>query len=627
LRHLVAGTAGHIDHGKSALVEALTGVHPDRLKEEQRRGITIDLGFADFELPPDGVVSLVDVPGHERFVRHMVAGVSGLDTVLLVVAADDGIKPQTREHLAICSLLGMRSGIVVLSKADLVEPDLREVVALELREMLRGTFLEGAPLVAVSVRTREGIDALREELRRLLRELPERPAEGVARLPIDRSFVQKGFGTVVTGTLVSGALAEGDEIEILPGGKRGRIRGLQVHKRKLRETRAGRRVAVNIQGLDCPDAPRGATLTSPQALLTTRRARVLVELLPSAPAALQRGGTVRLHQGTCERAARLRVVAGSATGALEADLVLAQDTVLLPGDRFILRRPAPVDTIGGGVVVDAHPLRRRQERLRAVQPPASREDAWIERIARAGTAGRPVAVLAAELGRSPEEVDRELGPLIEDQRVVRAAGLLFAGAAWHETREATLHALRAFHAAEPLKSGMAREALRAQVAREMPPEAFRDLLQALATAGALRLSGDRLALVGHRVVLSPDDASRAAKIEDAFRRAGLDPPSVDDVLRDVGGSQGPRLRDWLVEEGTLVRIRDGRLFHGEVLEDLRRKLREFGRRSATIEIGAFKELSGATRKNAIPLLEQFDDERLTRREGNVRRILTNDATR
>jgi selenocysteine-specific elongation factor len=626
VRHLVAGTAGHIDHGKSALVEALTGVHPDRLKEEQRRGITIDLGFADFELPPDGVVSLVDVPGHERFVRHMVAGVSGLDTVLLVVAADDGIKPQTREHLAICSLLGMRSGIVVLSKADLVEPDLREVVALELRELLRGTFLEGAPLVAVSARTREGIDALREELRRLLRELPERPAEGVARLPIDRSFVQKGFGTVVTGTLVSGALAEGDEIEILPGGKRGRIRGLQVHKRKVRGTRAGRRVAVNIQGLDCDDAPRGATLTSPQALLTTRRARVLVELLSSAPAALQRGGTVRLHQGTCERAARLRVVARSATGALEADLVLAQDTVLLPGDRFILRRPAPVDTIGGGVVVDAHPL-RRQERLRAVQPPASWEDAWIERIARAGTAGRPVAVLAAELGRSPEEVDRELGPLIENQRVVRAAGLLFAGAAWHETREATLHALRAFHVAEPLKSGLAREAVRAQVAREMPAEAFRDLLQALAAAGALRLSGDRLALVGHRVVLSPDDASRAAKIEDAFRRAGLDPPSVDDVLRDVGGSQGPRLRDWLVEEGRLVRIRDGRLFHGEVLEDLRRKLREFARRSATIEIGAFKELSGATRKNAIPLLEQFDDERLTRREGNVRRILTNDATR
>ena len=627
MRHLVAGTAGHIDHGKSALVEALTGVHPDRLKEEQRRGITIDLGFADLELAPEGVVSLVDVPGHERFVRHMVAGVSGLDVVLLVVAADDGIKPQTREHLAICSLLGMRDGIVVLSKADLVEPDLRKVVALEVRELLRGTFLEGARVLAVSSRTHEGIDALRDELRRLLRELPERPTEGVTRLPIDRSFVQKGFGTVVTGTLVSGGLAEGDEIEILPGGKRGRVRGLQVHKRKVSEVRAGRRVAVNIQGLDCADAPRGATLTSPQALLTTRRARVLIDLLPTAPAPLSRGGPVRLHQGTCERAARLRVVAPPTGGTLEADLVLAEDTVLLPGDRFILRRPAPVDTIGGGVIVDAQPLRRRQERPRVAGPPASREDAWIERIARAGAAGRPVAAIAAELGRSQEEAEAALVPLIEDGRVVRAAGLLFAGAFWRETGEGALSVLRTFHAAEPLKSGMAREALRTQLSREMPPEAFRELLQAQAAAGSVRLAGDRLALAGHRVVLSTEDATRAARIEETFRRAGLDPPPVEDVLRGLGGLHGQRLRDWLVEEGRLVRIRDGRLFHSEALEELRRKLREFARRSSTIEIGAFKELAGATRKNAIPLLEQFDDERLTRREGNVRRILTNDAAR
>ena len=627
MRHLVAGTAGHIDHGKSALVEALTGIHPDRLKEEQRRGITIDLGFADFELAPEGVVSIVDVPGHERFVRHMVAGVSGLDVVLLVVAADDGIKPQTREHLAICSLLGVQNGIVVLSKSDLVEPDLREVVALEVQEFLRGTFLEGAPLLSVSSRTREGLDALRDELRRLLRVLPERPAEGVARLPIDRSFVQMGFGTVVTGTLASGALSEGDEIEILPGGKRGRVRGLQVHKRKVGTVRAGSRVAVNIQGLDCSDAPRGATLTTPQALLTTRRARVLLDLLPSAPAPLRRGGPVRLHQGTCERAARLRVTSAPAEGPLQADLVLVEDTVLLPGDRFILRRPAPVDTIGGGVIVDAHPVRDRHERLRAASTPASLEDAWVERIGRAEAAGRPVSAIAAELGRSAEEVEAALALLIEDGRVVRAGGLLFAGAAWHQIREGTLAALRASHEAEPLRSGTAREGIRAQVARAMPSEAFRDLLHVLAAEGEVRLVGDRLALSGHRVVLSPDDESRAQRIEDSFRRAGLDPPLIEDVLRELGGPRGPRLRDWLVEEGRLVRIRDGRLFHGEALEDLRRKLREFARTSGTIEIGTFKELAGATRKNAIPLLEQFDEERLTRREGNVRRILTNDAVR
>ncbi len=627
MRHLVVGTAGHIDHGKSALVEALTGIHPDRLKEEQRRGITIDLGFADFDLTPEGVVSLVDVPGHERFVRHMVAGVSGLDAILLVVAADDGIKPQTREHLAICSLLGVQHGIVVLSKSDLIEPELREVVALEVRELLRGTFLEAAPLVSVSSRTREGLDTLRDELRRMLRELPERPAEGVPRLPIDRSFVQKGFGTVVTGTLVSGVLSEGDEIEILPGGKRGRIRGLQVHKRKVQSVPAGRRVAVNIQGLDRFDAPRGATVTAPSALLTTRRARVLIDLLPTAPVPMRRGGPVRLHQATCERAARLRVTSAPAEGPFQADLVLVEDTVLLPGDRFILRRPAPVDTIGGGVIVDAHPVRKRHERLRATGTPISVEDAWVERIERSDTAGRPVAAIAAELGRSADEVEAALAPLLAAGLVVRAAGLLFAGSVWRQIREGTLAALRVAHEAEPLKSGTAREGIRVGVARAMPPEAFRELLQALAAEGAVRLVGDRLALSGHRVVLSPDDEARAQRIEDAFRRAGLDPPLIEDVLRELGGLRGARLRDWLVEEGRLVKIRDGRLFHGEVLEDLRSKLREFARTSSTIEIGTFKELTGATRKNAIPLLEQFDEERLTRREGNVRRILTNDAVR
>jgi selenocysteine-specific elongation factor len=627
LRHLVAGTAGHIDHGKSALVEALTGTHPDRLQEEQRRGITIDLGFADLDLPPDGVVSFVDVPGHERFVRHMVAGASGLDVVMLVVAADDGVKPQTREHLAICSLLGKRNGIVVLSKSDLVEPDLREVVGLELREFLRGTFLESAPLLAVSSRTGEGIAVLREELRRLLREIPARSPEGVARLPIDRSFVLKGFGTVVTGTLLSGVLAEGEEIEILPGGKLGRIRGLQVHRQKLARVSAGRRVAVNIQGLDCSDAPRGATLTVPGALLTTRRARVSVEMLPGAPAPVRRGGPMRLHQATCERAARLRVAAAPAEGPLQADLVFVEDTVLLPGDHFILRRPAPVDTIGGGVVIDAHPLLGRPGRSRVARVPASDDDEWVERIARDGVAGRKLSSIAAEQGRSVDEVEAALAPLLQDGRVIRSGGLLFAGAHWREAGEATLAALSAWHVAEPLRSGAAREGLRAYMARAMPPEAFRDLLNALAADGRIRLLGDRVALSGHRVVLSPDDAVRAQKIEDTFRRARLDPPPVEELLRELGGVSGPRLRDWLVEEGKLVRIRDGRLFHSEALDELRRKLREFARASSTIDIGTFKELAGATRKNAIPLLEQFDEERLTRREGNVRRILTNDAAR
>jgi len=306
-RHLVLGTAGHIDHGKSALVKALTGTDPDRLVEEKRRGITIDLGFADMELGPEQVLSFVDVPGHERFVRHMVAGSAGIDAVLLVVAADQGVQPQTTEHLEICTLLGLRHGLIALTKCDLVDEELREVAALEVRELLEGSFLQDAPLIAVSARSGEGLESLRGALSDLLLGLSPRSPEGVARLPVDRSFVLRGFGTVVTGTLVSGILREGDEVEIMPGGKRGRIRGLQVHHRAVKEVPAGRRAAVNLQGLNCEEVPRGTTVSRPGALPLTSRIWARLQLLPDAPAALAKGGRVRFHQGTCERAARLTV--------------------------------------------------------------------------------------------------------------------------------------------------------------------------------------------------------------------------------------------------------------------------------------------------------------------------------
>jgi len=621
VRHLVVGTAGHIDHGKSALVEALTGIHPDRLEEEQRRGITIDLGFADLDLAPDGVVALVDVPGHERFVRHMVAGASGLDAVLLVVAADEGVKPQTQEHLAICTLLGLRHGVVVLTKADLADAELRRVVTLEVEEAVAGTFLRGAPILEVSARTREGIEPLREALRRLLHEVPEREIAGVARLAVDRSFVMKGFGTVVTGTLASGMFAEGDDVEILPGGRLARIRGLQVHRRKAQEVRAGRRVAINLQGVDCAEAPRGATIARPGTLRPTRRARARIELLPDAPALTGRGGPVRFHQGTCERAARVRVIP-SGEGSGEAEIVLARDTVLLPGDRFILRRPAPVDTIGGGVIVDAHPVPRARGAARKATAAADAADAWVERVDRAGIVGRSIAELATEVGLSGGEVERMLAPLVGGASVVRAGSRVFAGARWREASARALDLVRAFHAAEPLKRGIDRETLRARSAAAMPAEAFRDLLRALAAEGAIVLEREIVAVTGHRAVPSEADALRARRIEEAFRDAGLDPPAVETVLRDAGGETARKLVGWLVDEGRLVKLRDGRLFHGAAVDALRGKIREFARTSSTIDVAAFKELAGVTRKNAIPLLELFDEERLTRREGTLRRILT-----
>jgi selenocysteine-specific elongation factor len=622
LRHLVLGTAGHIDHGKSALVRALTGTDPDRLEEEKLRGITIDLGFADADLGGGRIVSFVDVPGHERFVRHMVAGATGIDAVLLVVAADEGVKPQTREHVAICSLLAIRHGVVALSKSDLVDDDLLAVATLELRDFLAGSFLEGAPVLSVSSRTGAGLEALRSALGDLFSRVPPRPATGVARLPVDRSFVLRGFGTVVTGTLVSGSLREGNEVEILPGGRRGRVRGLQVHHQKVAEACAGQRTAVNLQGLDSDEVPRGSTITAPGALLTTRRVWARLRLLPEAPEALGRGGAARFHQGTCERAARVRILGEAADGELDAELLLGEDTVLLPGDRFVLRRPAPVDTIGGGSILDAHPPERRGRRAAPVGLGASAPEEILPlRLERAGARGRAREELSPELGLPAADLDAVVARLSAEGRVVAGGGRLFDGGVWRGIESRAIEALEEFHAAEPLRVGMLLEDLRSRSAREIPLDAWRGLVDGLAERGSLRRIGERVALATHRVVLSAGDMESSRRIEARFREGWLDPPDAADVIRAEGGDRAARIVDLLQADGRLVRIKDGRLFHAEAVADLRLKLRDFGKRSRTIDVATFKELAGVTRKNAIPLLEQFDAERVTRRVGNAREIL------
>jgi selenocysteine-specific elongation factor len=614
VRHIVVGTAGHIDHGKSALVEALTGTHPDRLKEEQRRGITIELGFASLELPPDGVVGFVDVPGHERFVRHMVAGATGFDAAMLVIAADEGVKPQTREHLAIMSLLGLAHGFVVLTKADLADAELLELLDLEVRELLRGSFLEHAPVLAASARSGAGLEDLRGALRHLLGTIPTRTTTGVPRLAIDRSFAMKGFGTVVTGTLTSGSLHVGDDVEVLPSGAKGRVRGLQVHGHAVTTATAGSRLAVNLQGLSVAQAPRGATLTAPGALRTTRRARVRVEWVEGEAEATRRAGPVRFHHGTSEAGARLALPRGGEEGEVR----LASPAVLVPGDRFVLRRPDPFDTIGGGVVLDAHPRRGKEIVADEADPVGSR-------LARAGAAGATAASLAAELGWSAAEVEAESRRLESQGAVVRAAGRLLDARVWEAAAEAVLVELDRSHRGDPLSSGVPRELLRRSAAALMGPETFRALLEELARRQVVRLRGDRVASAGHDVVLGPEDAVRSDAIDRAFREGGLDPPEAEDVARERGGPQGGRLVDLLVERGRLVRIVDGRLFHAEALEELRGRIRAFGRTSSTMDVAAFKDLAGVTRKNAIPLLEQLDAERVTRRVGNRREILGRDA--
>jgi selenocysteine-specific elongation factor len=621
VRHLVVGTAGHVDHGKSSLVLALTGTDPDRLEEEKRRGVTIDLGFADLELPVC-TISFVDVPGHERFVRHMIAGAAGIDAVLLVVAADEGVEPQTREHLGICSLLEVRHGIVVLTKADLVEPEILELVRLEVRDFVAGTFLDAAPIVPVSARTGAGLDRLRDELSRLAERVPERPITGVTRLPIDRSFVLHGFGTVVTGTLVSGRIQEGDSVAILPGGRSAKVRGIQVHHTRVAEARAGQRVAVNLQGLSRDEAPRGSTVSVPVGIPVSRRALVRLRLLPGAPERIRRSGSVRFHQGTWEAAARFRVRGDREDGWLDADVILAADAVLLPGDRFVIRLPSPVGTVGGGTVVDVRPAGRRSSRSHAtLSADAPLSELVLDRIVRHGVAGMREADLVAELGLADAEITRALAALDEGRRIARAPGLVFHDAAWAAVKDAVESDLRSFHLAEPLRAGAPREEMRTRLCKAMPREAWRALLEEMERSGLVRLLGERVALAGHRVVLSESDLGSAERIERAFREAGLQPPDAREVLAREPGERASRVLEWLVTEERLVRIRDGRLFHAEALQELRAKVSAYGKHSKTIDVASFKELTGVTRKNAIPLLEQLDAERRTRRVGNHREIL------
>jgi selenocysteine-specific elongation factor len=621
-RHLVLGTAGHIDHGKSALVEALTGVDPDRLAEEKRRGITIDLGFADMELGPGQVLSFVDVPGHERFVRHMVSGAAGIDAVLLVVAADQGVQPQTREHLDICSLLGLSHGVVALTKCDLVGGELREVAALEVRELLQGSFLREAPIIQVSARSGEGLAALRAALIDMLQDLPIRPTTGIARLPVDRSFILRGFGTVVTGTLVSGTLRAGAEIEVMPFGRRGRIRGLQVHHQEVGEVGAGRRTAVNIQGLDRAQVPRGSTLTNPGMLPVTKRLWARLQLLRAAPAALARGGRVRLHQGTCERAGKVRVLGRSEEGTLLAEIRLDSDAVLLPGDRFIIRRPAPVDTVGGGVVVDIRPPAARsgtaeQFDLKSLEPPG----AVMTRLARAALAGREPGGLALELGFASERMREIVAQLREEGKVISAGPVILDAAAWASLKSSVMEAVSGYHSREPLRAGLSREDLRAALAGGLPQEAWRRLLEEMAAEGTLMLRGDTVAVAGREVVLSKEERELEETIENRFRRAGLEPPAPEEFLPTEKMEKAGKIIDLLVARGRLVRLRDGKLFHNDALQGLIARLREYSTGSQTIDVASFKELAGVTRKNAIPLLEHLDESRVTRREGNLRVIL------
>ena len=630
MKHIIAGTAGHIDHGKTELVRALTGVDCDRLDEEKRRGITIDIGFAPLGLGEEVAVGFIDVPGHERFVKNMLAGASGIDLVVLVVAADESIKPQTREHFDICLLLGVESGLVALTKADLADAEMREIVALEVRDFVKGSFLEGAPILPVSARTGEGLADLKEALRILALKVRPKSTASFFRLPVDRSFSIKGFGAVVTGTLVAGEVSDGEEIAIYPAGIRARVRGIQVHGRSVPKAVAGQRTALNLQGLDASSITRGDVLAPAGFMRASSLLDVEIRLLPDARSPLRDHARVRFHQGTSEVLARVKILGSREIAPGEtafAQLRLETPGMSLPGDRFVLRQYSPMITIGGGVVLDAHPEKHRGAAGRALPSLASLAAGGPEALTLASLAGSPIGFSTADLvvrtGRAPAEVTRIVESLTASGKAVHLGGRLFH-ADWIERhRSCALSALGEFHRANPLMIGLPREELRERILPGGPPDAARSILDALAGEGIIRLEKEYAALASHRISLSPEDGRVMELLEAEFRQGGLNPATIEEIAasRGLDAARAQRIYHLLLSRGRLVRIKDGKVFHAEPIERLKAQLWELREKRPVIDVAVFKELTGTSRKNAIPLLEHLDAERVTRRKGNDREIL------
>ncbi len=623
MKNIIVGTAGHIDHGKTALVRALTGIDTDRLEEEKRRGISIDLGFAHLDLAPGVRAGFVDVPGHERFIKNMLAGVGGIDFVLLVVAADESIKPQTREHFDICRLLGIGKGLIALTKTDLVDQDLLDLARLEVEEFVAGSFLEGAPVVAVSAVTREGLGELRVRLLELANQVPAKDSSRHLRLPIDRAFSMRGFGTVVTGTLVSGGIAKDREVEIQPGGRRLRVRGIQVHGQAADRATAGQRTALNVTGAEPSELTRGMTLTEPGAFEATRGLDCLLDLLPGAKP-LKNRAPVHFHSGTAEVEAQVRLLDGAdklLPGAQAwVRIVLRDPLLLLPGDRFIIRMFSPVVTIGGGVVADitGHRYRRGDDvaaRLNALlRKPV--EDG-VPLLVRESKCGLGVPELVARTGLMPAEVEQSA----KSDRLValRQPQLWLVDREWFRTTITRItNLLRAFHQRNPLLAGMQKQELRSRELPGAPPF----LLDAMVgSASGIISGGEVVRLASHKVVLKQDEEQASGSIEKAFRDAGLAVPATNEVLTKAGvdPSRARSLLQILLRDGRLVRVSDDLVFHRTAIEALRERLAPH--KGSRLTVPQFKDLAGISRKYAIPLLEYLDREHITRRESDGRLVL------
>ena len=631
-RHVIIGTAGHVDHGKTELVRALTGVNTDRLREEQERGISIELGFAEMTLPSGDCVGLVDVPGHERFVRAMVAGAAGIDLGLLVVAADESVMPQTREHLEIMALLGLRSGVVAVTKCDLVDAETIEIVEAEIADLVHGTFLEGARVVHTSARTAGGLDALAAALDAVTATLPPKPTDTFFRLPVDRAFALSGVGVVVTGTAWSGRLREGDTVELLPSQRPARVRGVQVHGEKREAAFAGERIAINLHGVKLHDVRRGMMVVTQRVLQPAYMLDANVYLLPSFDRALRNRSRVRVHHGAAEVLARLVLLdrdalepGDSAPAQLRLEEPLATDR----GDHLVLRFYSPMRTLGGGRVLDPAPTKHKRYRddvLSALElkESGSPRELVMDSIRRAQLAGCSTQEIEAARVVTPEQVETAVRELLDTGSAVQVGETLYDRGALREAAGEVQRLGAAHQRAHPLAWGIGRAELQERLGHRAPRTRFNELLEWLAAhaseAGGIHLRPDAVRVGSADRQLEEADRKALGQLEASLRQGGAAPPTVAELQKQT--TLGPRFAAFvslLEEQGSVVRITESLLYHREALTAIEAKLRALLASRDVMSMAEFKELTGLSRKYAVPLLEHFDRLGITARSGDVRK--------
>jgi selenocysteine-specific elongation factor len=613
--HVIVGTAGHIDHGKTSLVKALTGIDADRLEEEKRRGITIDLGFAHTQIGETNF-AFIDVPGHEKIVRNMLAGIGGIDMVLLVVAADEGVMPQTREHFDICKLLGIKRGVVALTKTDAAAPEQIALAIEDMRDLARASFLERAPIVQVSSTKGIGIEQLRSALSELAAQVHSHDDRGIARLPIDRVFTMKGFGTVITGTLISGVIKKEDELEVHPSGKKVRVRSIQVHGSAADSASAGQRTAINVAGVEKSDLARGMMLTAPKLLRSTKMLDAAVSILPDA-AKLKAGTMVHFHAYSAETVATVKELRSDGERNL-ARLKLDDPLPLVHGDHFVLRRFSPVTTIGGGQVLD--PLPSTRPKLKEKQVAGDALLAWIKD---SGCNGSALADLVARSGRPTREIGPKLADAVTKKEVADFGGIYFSSEAAAQLKKTAEEYLKTFHKDHRLKAGINSDELRSGL--RLSASAFESFLRWLEQQGVAERTGELIRLRGAGVQLESKESAAMQQIANAFASAGLKVPALPDVLSTlkIPRAEATKIVTLLLRDRTLIKLGDDLVFHRDALAKLKPMLAEYKAKTgkASFDVAAFKDLAGISRKYAIPLLEHLDRERVTRREGNIRHIL------